>query len=200
MAARRALLVSALGLAFVVPVSGPFPGSAQSAVGAAPVVQPAWLFRPLQGSDEPRFAERQGQVRLRAARPSLSTQRLPRRPKVSGSREYRPPLILPAERAGVRKAVPITRGTELGFRFRPDERESPYGQGGVSGAVSPSATQDSLHSQFRPVQPRRKPTYEELQQAADPADPYGAAERMPQPVMPYPPMIPPGMPGNWNRW
>ena len=59
------------------------------------------------------------------------------------------------DRAGARKAVPITRGQELGLRFRPDERASPYGQsvmphdGGAADRYS-----EQLHSQFRPA-PRR---------------------------------------------
>ena len=104
-------------------------------------------------------------------------------------------------RAGARKAVPITRGQELGLRFRPDERASPYTQPGVAAPRSTSpygSAQSELQSQFRPLKPRRKPTYEELQAETAPARP-----RMPAPVMPYPALpapMPPGYGGGWPAW
>ncbi len=100
------------------------------------------------------------------------------------------------DRAGARKAVPITRGQELGLRFRPDERASPYGQsvmphdGGAADRYS-----EQLHSQFRPAPRRRKPTYEELQ-AEDAAQPQ-LMPGMPYPMLPQPP---PGYPGGLPRW
>jgi hypothetical protein len=104
------------------------------------------------------------------------------------------PLFL-QERAGARKAVPVTRGQDLGLRFRPDERASPYGQAGVpDGQRGPIAAEPDLQSQFRPTQPRRKRTYEELQaeQAPDRLPPVGPM--MPYPALPAPPLSPLGTP------
>lgn len=91
------------------------------------------------------------------------------------------------DRAGARKAVPITRGQELGLRFRPDERASPYDRSGLpADGVKSAEDFADLHSQFRPARSRRKPTYEELQ-----ADNL-REQSMPGPAMPYPTMpIPP---------
>lgn len=86
-------------------------------------------------------------------------------------------------RAGVRKAVPVTRGQELGSRFRPDEREPV--QGIYSGAVPGSAAIGDMQQQFRPIAPRRKPTYEEFEAQrrstapAAPAAPLGYAPVQP---------------------
>lgn len=92
-------------------------------------------------------------------------------------------------RAGARKAVPVTRGQDLGLRFRPDERESPYGQAVTpQGGVGTPDYAPELHSQFRPRQPRRKPTYEELQAES------ASREQIRGPAMPYPMMPTPPMP------
>jgi len=98
-------------------------------------------------------------------------------------------------RAGARKAVPVTRGQELGLRFRPDERESPYGQAGLPpGDASGGLYSPELQSQFRPTQKRRKPSYEELQAESAPPQP------MPAPVLPYPIITPPPLPAYGPRW
>ena len=102
------------------------------------------------------------------------------------------------QRAGARKAVPVTRGQELGLRFRPDERESPYGAPMVPPTGAESFAPE-LQSQFRPAPKRRKPSYEELQ----------AEDRTPQPplnpIMPPPMIVPPPMPvpgfgAGWRDW
>lgn len=97
--------------------------------------------------------------------------------------------VFAAKRAGGRKAVPLTRGQELGLRFRPDERDAAYGQPATppTGSFSDSY-QSELHSQFRPTQSRRKMTYEELQ--AETASP----QPMVGPAMPHP-LMPPPLPG-----
>jgi hypothetical protein len=105
-------------------------------------------------------------------------------------------LLNNPQRAGARKAVPITRGTELGFKFRPDEREAPYGQAGSGSGIPGALPSPDLQSQFRPIRPRRKPTYEELEARQRPQ-----AEIPPvQPLMPYPPGALSPIPGRWNRW
>lgn len=118
----------------------------------------------------------------------------------NGAPRYQPlrrsPSLSSAYRAGARKAVPVTRGQELGLRFRPDERDPAYGpsapaQGGPASAGN--ADPQELHSQFRPVQPRRKPTYEELHQQTPPMAP-----DMGYPMMTFPPM--PGGGGYWPTW
>jgi hypothetical protein len=105
------------------------------------------------------------------------------------------PLIV-SPRAGMRKAEPATRGQELGLRFRPDERESPYygqsapppaGEGGYAPAAEPQA-------QFRPTPRRRKQTYEEMQSESPPAGPPVA------PLLPYPSMPPQPLPGYGGYW
>jgi len=100
------------------------------------------------------------------------------------------------QRAGARKAVPVTRGQELGLRFRPDERESPYGQMLVPPAGAETYSPE-LQSQFRPAPKRRKPSYEELQ--AEGLTPQPALT----PLMPPPMVLPPPMPGvgaGWPNW
>ena len=93
-------------------------------------------------------------------------------------------------RSGIRKAVPVTRGQELGLRFRPDDRASPYTQPDAwSGtASSPPGSAAALQSQFRPLPARRKPTYEEMQERfGEPASPQ-------VPRLPYPPLSAPATP------
>jgi len=99
-------------------------------------------------------------------------------------------------RAGARKAVPVTRGQELGLRFRPDDRDPAYGPS-LSTPHSPDAHGEetgALHSQFRPVERRRRPTYEELQQEQ------ATVPSPVAPVMPYPMMTPPPLPGGGGYW
>jgi hypothetical protein len=105
-----------------------------------------------------------------------------------------PPLAHP--RAGMRKAEPATRGQELGLRFRPDERESPYyGQSAPPpGSWEGGAAAAEAQAQFRPTERKRKPSYEELQsEASPPVPPVG-------PMLPYPSMLPPPLPGYGGYW
>ncbi len=91
------------------------------------------------------------------------------------------------DRAGARKAVPITRGQGQGQRFRPDdrydlgERIEPRTEPGDDAAAA------RLQSQFRPPRSNDRPSYEELQRGTDRQGPYGA------PLPPYP--MTPGFPG-----
>ena len=108
--------------------------------------------------------------------------------------------VFSGRRAGARKAVPVTRGQDLGLRFRPDENESPYGQPAAPQAGQPPGTyQADEQSQFRPTRRKRKPTYEELQAQGMAAEPV----TVPMPVMPYPMMPAPPLPGYgayWPNW
>lgn len=90
----------------------------------------------------------------------------------------------PTARAGWRKASPITRGQDLGLRFRPDERAPAYGE-----VIAPGGGQAEPREQanFRPLAPRRKPTYEELQAREQTPEPW----RPPMPPAPYPVLPPP---------
>lgn len=131
-----------------------------------------------------------------------------RRPRPAGRRQSRQHAAAPraasrgsivlGDRAGARKAVPITRGQELGLRFRPDEAESPYAQGsGLPAQSDGGASSTTDQSQFRPTQPRRRKTYEELQaeewqQQAMPPLPY--------PPLPPAPMMPPTPVPPWPIW
>lgn len=193
MAARSVMLFAALGVALAIPGIWSISGDARSANGDGGEMIQGWSFRPVEPEAAAVRRDRQFPTRSRAIRPDIYGRRssLPR-----SSAQMRPPRnpFVHIERSGARKAVPITRGTELGFRFRPDERESPYGVPGT-GLVAPgSPASPDLHSQFRPMKPRRKPTYEELeaehQQFPAPV----------QPLMPYPPVTPPPLPGYWGRW
>ena len=93
---------------------------------------------------------------------------------------------LPQRRAGARKAVPITRGQELGLRFRPDERESPYAvPAPYAGDAPGDAAARDLQSQFRPIEKKHRRTYEEMQ--AENVQPVP----MPAPILPYPSLPPP---------
>jgi hypothetical protein len=101
-----------------------------------------------------------------------------------------------AGRSGSRKAVPITRGQELGQRFRPDERDPVY-PGHSGGSTGFGATPAFGQAEFRPTQPRRRATYEELQaqearstrQQAFPAPlTYPSTPVLPVPLAP--PMLP----------
>ncbi len=98
--------------------------------------------------------------------------------------------MIAAERAGSRKAVPVTRGQELGLRFRPDDNASPYSQPGFAPTDHGQPGSDALQSQFRPIPKRRKRTYEEMQSEMTSAPPQGLA-----PIMPYPMLGTPPLPG-----
>ena len=95
--------------------------------------------------------------------------------------------LIREERAGARMAVPIVRGGELGLKFRPDGRADSDGDGqpASSHAQNSGALDSELHSNFRPIQPSRRPTYEELHAAPQPLQPMPV---VPYPMMPLPPM------------
>jgi hypothetical protein len=99
----------------------------------------------------------------------------------------------PALRAGWRKASPITRGQDLGLRFRPDERAPAYGE-----VIAPGGGRGEPREQadFRPVEPRRKPTYEELQAREQATEPALRMPSVPYPALP-PPLPPPYRPAPW---
>lgn len=178
-----------------------------SPLSAAQAASPGWSayaaqqrypqFRPWSRADSRSLSvHRQSQARTFVSRAvKQSTNR--RASSAPLNRKGQQP-VFSSNRAGARKAVPVTRGQELGLRFRPDERESPYGQGvAPQGNVGTQGYASELHSQFRPRQPRRKPTYEELQAES------ASRERMPGQAMPYPmlptPPIPP-YPRGWPNW
>lgn len=196
MATRSVLLLAALGMATVVPLLWSMSGPARSADARFDGVTPVWSFRPLGIGEIPATPQRRLQARSRATHPESAIRRPPGRSRSSIQRGYRTPLLNDPARAGARKAVPITRGTELGFKFRPDEREAPYGLAGSGSGVPGVLPSPDLQSQFRPTQPRRKPTYEELEARKRPQ-----AESPPlRPLMPYPPGALSPFPGYWNRW
>ncbi len=93
----------------------------------------------------------------------------------------------PASRAGWRKASPVTRGQDLGFRFRPDERAPTHGEVIVPGG---GQVEPRERANFRPVEPRRKPTYEELQALERATEPTLRIPPAPYPALP-PPLPPP---------
>ena len=203
MVARLLYLATVLGLLNLGSLGLPAVSVAQAAANggyalSASVKRP--LFRPWsysydQFSAVPRAGERSstGTTRLRDA--------ASRRPNSAGTAQRSMDAMIFDRRAGARKAVPITRGQELGLRFRPDDRASPYAQPGAASPQPASpygAAQQDLQSQFRPLAPRRKPTYEELQAETAPARPQMPAPLMPYPALPAP--LPPGPGGSWPPW
>ena len=166
----------------------------QAATLGGPVVTVAQAkypsFRPVLRGDGASARYSSAQALRGRVTPHVQNLRSPWR-----QRTRQTPLIA-SPRAGMRKAEPATRGQELGLRFRPDERESPYygqsapppaGEGGYAPSSEPRA-------QFRPTPRRRKPTYEELQSEASPTGPPVA------PMLPYPSMPPPPLPGYGGYW
>ncbi|MCB1774562.1 MAG: hypothetical protein KDI88_13175 [Gammaproteobacteria bacterium] len=103
--------------------------------------------------------------------------------------------VLEVPRAGARKAVPVTRGQELGLRFRPDERDPIAGQG-TSGQIGQEAVGRFTtpgDSAFRPLPRERRRTYEDIQAESQ------AGEIPMVPAMPYPMLpLPPTGPGYWR--
>lgn len=199
MFARMFSMGVALGLAALVSLG-------ISPLSAAQAAHPGWSgyaaqqkspqFRPWSRADSKSFSvQRRSQARAPATGTMWGAERR-RPPAMPSHRKGQQPVFL-GGRAGARKAVPITRGQDLGLRFRPDERDSAYGP---SGAAPTGGTADAfpaeLHSQFRPTPPKRKPTYEELQ--AGSASQPQMAPPMPYPMMPTPPL--PGYPGAWPSW
>ncbi len=157
---------------------------AASAISLTTIATPRAEFQPTARADD-----RLSEGVTRRQRPVI--------PASNGLRGTRLP-DLTGTRTGARKAVPITRGQELGFKFRPDEREAPYGfSGGYAGDGATATQQGDPDTQFRPMPRRRKPTYEELQ-AEQAAPQYPATPAMPYPALPTPPI--PGYPGQWPRW
>lgn len=137
-------------------------------------------FRPLGRSDGVSAVPR------RAARPQ--SQR-----SAGASWRARLPDVTSA-RAGTRKAVPVTRGQELGLRFRPDDRDPLQGTG-VTVTPAPGAPlgQDD-NTAFRPMERRARPTYEALENERR------AAESMAAPPMAYPGLLPPALPPVRRAW
>ncbi len=177
-----------------------------SPLSAAQAAYPTWmpyagqvktpLFRPWSRADAGTWSDRRPTPRMNPVagqnRGATGRRMSPTRwDQRSGQAVFAP------DRAGARKAVPVTRGQELGLRFRPDERESPYDRGAVgTPGAQPNTELQRLHSQFRPARAKRKPSYEELQ-AGELAD-----QQMPRPMPPYSAMPPPmpGYGGPWPRW
>lgn len=153
-------------------------------------------FRPWSRVDSKSLSvHRQSQSRASVPRATSGGER--RRPPARPSHRKGQQPIFSVPRAGARKAVPITRGQNLGLRFRPDERDSSYGQSATPpNAGGYDAFSSELHSQFRPTQPKRKRTYEEMQ--AGDASSLRSVPAMPYPMMPTPPM--PGYHRSWPSW
>lgn len=175
-------LLAQAGVAFL-PLSAAHAGPAVAALQSRPpTFRPFVRGEPIQQRSAPVWRPRY-QV---ASGPAV------RRPLFN--RGSAAPLIA-MPRAGVRKAEPATRGQELGLRFRPDERESPYyGQSGSPpDARGDRGFSSESQSDFRPIPRRRKRTYEEMQsELSSPMPP-------PAPVLPYPSMAPP-LPGQGRYW
>jgi len=176
-----------------------------SSLSAAQAAYPGWSgyashqsnpqFRPWSRADSKSLSvHRQSQMRSFSSRASAPSMK--RRPWAAPlNRKGQQPVFL-GSRAGARKAVPITRGQELGLRFRPDERESPYGRGSAApqGNAGSGGYAPELHSQFRPLRPQRRPTYEELQAGS------GSAQSVPMQALPYPMMPAPSLPSHRRAW
>jgi len=152
-------------------------------------------FRPLSGADSAtrgRFKSGLPTSRRVPARTSSgprSTIRLQRRDGIGSQAE---------RRSGSRKAVPVTRGQELGLRFRPDERDPSQQHLVVPDPADTGRYPSAGQGQFRPIERQRKPTYEQLQAERDRPPPV-RGQYSPYPMLPTPPL-----PGNpqpyWPGW
>lgn len=183
MAFRRGSLVMVLGVAVMVSLAHDSAFTANAAtpifVGESAPGKRA-VFRPLTQTEH-RDVE---SAQQRALRSSSEPHRRSAGVWAPSSRSGGAGLIR-EERTGARMAVPIVRGGELGLKFRPDERADSQGQPTSSHAQNPGILDSDLHSNFRPIRPSRKPTYEELYVAPQSLQPVPAA---PYPMMPVPPM------------
>jgi hypothetical protein len=148
----------------------------------APVIAPAagdvgvssrMDFRPLGRADEMSTAPH------RAAPSQLQSRRA-----AAANWGARLPDITSA-RTGTRKAVPITRGQELGLRFRPDERDPLQGRVPPSAPVPGALGAPADSPAFRPLERRARPTYEALENERR------ATESRPAPPLAYPGLVPP---------
>lgn len=172
------------------------------------ILLPAGLAQTADASAK-RFTFRpiDGQARVTADEPARVVRTVPRK-RASAYRTGRPyrtdtPGLISGDRAGARKAVPVTRAKELELNFRPDEREPVYGGIGVGPA---GGAMGADHPDFRPTRPRRRPTYEELQAERLPPEPWtGSSSAHPAPVpyptappLPMPPVPTYGVP--WPAW
>lgn len=168
-----------------------------AALPGAPSQQP--LFRPWGGVADAMPGDRLIRPKGTAA-PRLSRWSAARGGDVSvalrGSVHGRPA----SQRAGARKAEPVTRGHDLGLRFRPDEREPAHADGIPAAGNPGSADSQDLHSQFRPIERKRKRTYEEIEaerRSALPPPPTVPSAGLPAPL---PPPYAPPLPGYGAPW
>ena len=182
--ARLMLALSALAVVGLPAASAVQAAGSAWTVGAPSPRQP--LFRPLgqEASSNGRVGHRQ----------TLPSRRFGPQSANAIARSGEAPAF-GQDRAGARKAVPVTRGQDLGLRFRPDERASPYGQiESPRQQAGAPGLDPALQSQFRPTQPRRKRTYEELQAERAQQELPPAGPLMPYPALPAPPLPPYGTP------
>jgi hypothetical protein len=153
---RLVLLASMLG-----GILFPVIAAAQS-WSTGPSAIPRSDFRPLSRSEDRSASVWRG-TQQRAARSVRQSERMP---------------DITRNRAGSRKAVPITRGQGAGVRFRPDERAP------VTEPVGSSSLPQGLNDPgFRPIAPRVRMTYEALEaqrwESASPPSPYPGAAATP---------------------
>jgi hypothetical protein len=144
------------------------------------LLAPRSEFRPLSRSDD--------KTAYPVRRPQAAPERASGR---TSSRAWLPDIT--SGRKGSRKALPITRGQELGMRFRPDDRDPVQGSArGPGNAGVPAQAQPDVA--FRPVPRRNRPTYEELEaerQGGTPPPPMPGGV----PMLPGSPVLPPaGLP------
>jgi len=148
------------------------------------LVTPRFDFRPLSRADD--------KAAFPVRRPQASS------PRSSGrtAMQLRLPDITDG-RKGSRKAMPITRGQELGLRFRPDKRDPVQGPAGALPGTG-ARSQVGADTAFRPVTPGVRPSYEELQaqrQGGVMPPPMRGGYALPPGSPPFPPV---GLP--WGAW
>lgn len=167
--ARAAMLLAAVSS--VTPLEAAWPN------GHA--MTPRADFRPLSRADD------KGLVGWRRPQPTVTG-------RIGGRHERLPDIT--GNRSGARKAVPVTRGQAAGLRFRPDERDPLAGQ--PDALPQPPLGLAPPDVDFRPIQPRARLTYEELEaQRRSVSPPSSQPGAFPSPMSP--PVPPAPMPWAW---
>lgn len=194
--ARMSLPVLVLGLSTLAALGSAPLSAAHAAWGGYTYPSKSPQFRPWSRAEQGSAARWRPQ-QVRYVRRAIDTEGA-RRPYTASPAIRMHSPVFTGGRWTARKAVPVTRGQDLGVRFRPEGRPPAYGQRDAQyGDGNADPHQLKLQSQFRPTRAGRKATYEEMQYArSSPQRTYSPG--MPYPLVPAQPMY--GYAGNRASW